>query len=123
MSEQVCGVSVNHPYIGVALGNDSISFVLVTERLVVFSSSSFMKVLKGLIAAYYVFNIVYPKTLHPPLSFIEHFLFNIKTGALPPTVVRFISCIDKLRQNYLSVLIATVVTYPCTNYLLSIAVL
>lgn len=96
MTEQVRGVIFNHPYIGVAIGNETVTFVLVTERLVVFSTNSFMKVLKGLLAAYYIFNIEYPRVLQYPLCFIQHFIFNVKSDTLPPTVIRFISCIDKL---------------------------
>lgn len=70
MTEQVYGIAVNHPYIGIAIGNERISFALVTERLIVFSTNSFMKVLKGLMAAYYVFNIEYhtvPALFHSTL--------------------------------------------------------
>lgn len=96
MTEQAKKLSVNHPYVGVVIGNDSVSFYLITERLIIFSTRSFIKALKGLMAAYYVFNIAYPKPLYSPLSFIQHFLFNIKNTTLPPAVIRFISCIDKL---------------------------
>ena len=96
MTEQAYGVAVNYPYIGVAVGTETISFALVTERLVVFTTNSFIKVLKGLMAAYYIFNIEYPKVIQYPLCFIQHFLFNIKNDTLPQTIIRFISCIDKL---------------------------
>ena len=96
IADQVPDVDINHPYIGTIIANESISFTLVTERLIVFTSNSFYRVLRGLMAAYYVFNIEYPKNLYHLMCFIQHFLFGIKIDTVPPAIVKFISCFDKL---------------------------
>ena len=77
ISNEVQKIPNNFPYIGVATGDDSLSFYLVVERTVLFSSSSFLKVLKGLIAAYYTFDIQYPQSLSLPLIFLQHFLWPV----------------------------------------------
>ena len=89
-------MSNNFPYIGLVAGDSSLSFYIIAERLVLLSSTSFLKVLKGLMAVYCSFNIQYPQSLSLPLLFIQHFLFNIKEDSLPPAIVRFISSVDKL---------------------------
>ena len=96
MSEQAKKLSNNFPYIGLVAGDNTLSFFVIAERVVLLSSSSFLKVLRGLMAAYYSFNIQYPQTLSQPLIFFQHFLFSVKEDTLPPAIIRFISCVDKL---------------------------
>ena len=89
----------NHPYIGVVAGDDSLSFSVVTERLLILSTGSFFKAFQALMASFYAFNIEYPKALSTPLIFIQHFIFSIKEESLPPAIVRFISSVDKLEES------------------------
>lgn len=96
VSVQARQVPMNHPYIGVVAGDSTLSFFVITERLVLFSTGSFLKALKGLMAAYYVFNIEYPKGLNMPLLFIQHFVLCIKEEILPQALIRFITSLDKL---------------------------
>ena len=87
---------MNHPYVGVVASDDSLSFFVVTERLLVLTTNSFFKALRGMMACFYVFNIEYPKGLHMPLIFLQHFVFCIKEESLPQALIRFIGLIDRL---------------------------
>ena len=88
----------NHPHIGVVAGDDSLSFSVVIERLLILSTGSFFKASQALMASFYAFNIEYPKALSTPLIFIQHFIFSIEEESLPPTIVHFISSVDKLEE-------------------------
>ena len=96
IGEDAKGVNINHPYIGVLKNNSVLSFAVIVERLVLLATKSFFKALKGLMAAYYVFNIEYPKSICQPFLFMQHFFFSILEKSLPPACVRLISSVDNL---------------------------
>ena len=96
VGEEAKKIPVNHPYIGVVAGDDTLSFFVVAERQLVLSTNSFFRALRGIMASYYIFNIEYPKELHMTLIFIQHFIFCIKEVNLPQAVIRSISSLDKL---------------------------
>ena len=89
-------VKLNHPYVGVVARDDSFSFFVVTERLVVLTTNSFFKAMSGMMACNYVFDIMYPQPLNVPLTFVQHFVYSIKENVIPQALVRFITCLDKL---------------------------
>lgn len=96
IGEDAKGVNINYPYIGVLKNDSVLSFAVIAERLVLLATKSFFKALKGLMAAFYVFNIEYPKFIRLPLLFIQHFFFSIVEKSLPPACVRLISSLDNL---------------------------
>ena len=72
-------------------------FFLVVERIVVSKTSDFFKALWGLTAAYFAFNIQYPKPLTNILVFTQHLLLGIKNKGqkIPPLVNRVYSAAMK----------------------------
>ena len=98
LDEAAVAVSENHPYLGLVLGGTSLEVYLVIERCVleaVGASSSFT----GLIAAYFAFNMTYPKALYAVLIFIQHFLLIIQDKQpLPISLTKLLSSLDKIQD-------------------------
>ena len=87
------------------------SFHVVTERIVLLSTTSFLKAAKGLVASYYVFNIQYPPQLLYPLTFLQHFLFDVKEDKLPPITVCIIITIEFVVLTSLSIQLSSAIAH------------
>ena len=96
LDETAMTVTDNHPYLGVVVGDASIEAYLVVERHVLDKVDA-SSCLVGLIAAYFAFNMTYPKSLYAVLIFIQHFLLNIRDKqTVPVSVTKLMSSLDKL---------------------------
>ena len=97
LDREVQKINQNFPYLVLVTENSSVQLFLVAERLVLHECSSFMSGLLSLIAAYFTFNIEYPKPLYAPCIFIQHIVFNIKDKqATPAPLVRLLSSLDNI---------------------------
>ena len=84
-----------HPLI-VKLAGQTHQYFVCVEKLVLCKCSDMADALHTLIAAYYVFDIAYPKQVHPILLFIQRYLVGIKDDQpIPPSLIRTISALDK----------------------------
>ena len=100
LETEVSKISQNEPYVAVLCNNDSedvtYQFYLVIERKMTIQSSTFADSITDLICAYFVFDIAYPKSIHPILFFLQRFVLGVKDKqTIPPVVTRILNCLDK----------------------------
>jgi len=77
LEKDVLDFPTNHPYIAVVVGNTLQCFV-TAKRFVLCEAKSFSDAIYDLIAAYYAFNIAYPKPIDPILTYIQKLVLNVK---------------------------------------------
>ena len=98
LDEEVKKVSQNFPYIAVVIGDSSIQYFVVVERLVLDDSEEFIDAVTALISAYFTFNIEYPRPLYAAFIFLQHFVLKLKDSQpVPPVVTRLLSSLDALQ--------------------------
>lgn len=96
LEEEVSKINQNEPYIATLLGEESYQFFVIAERKVFIESSSFANAITDMICAYFVFDISYPKSIHPILFFIQRFVLGIKDKQpIPSVVTRILNSLDK----------------------------
>ncbi len=82
----------NYPYVAMVLGDCSVQFFVVVERLVLCESDDFLAVLFDLVCVYFAFNIQYPRALYAVLLFIQHYILGIKDNQpIPAAPTRVLS--------------------------------
>ena len=92
LDEEVRKIPQNYPYVVMALGDDSLQFFIVGERLVLCECDEFIEALLDLICVYFTYNIEYPKNLSAVLLFVQHYILDIKDSQrIPPSPTRVIS--------------------------------
>ena len=96
LAEEAKKVPLNHPYIGVVASDDSFSFIVVTDWLLVLTTNSFFKALRDTMACFYVFNIDFLKVCTNPLYLFNIFVFSIKEENILQALIRFISSMNRL---------------------------
>ena len=70
-------------------------FFVVVERKVNIQSSRCADAITDMMCAYFVFDISYPKSIHPIL-FLLRFVLEVKDKQpIPPVVTRIMNCLDK----------------------------
>lgn len=74
LDEEVKKVPQNFPYISVLIGNSSIQFFIIAERLVLDDCEKLVDAMTALVGAYCTFNIQYPRPLYPVFIFLQHFV-------------------------------------------------
>ena len=90
-------VPQNFPYITVLVGDSSIQFFVVVERLVLDDCKELIDAVTALIGAYFTFNIEYPRPLYPVCIFLQQFVLRLKDRqTIPPIVTRMLSSLDAL---------------------------
>jgi len=78
-------------------GEEQFQIFVCAEQSVVLESRSVNDALIDLIAAYFVFDISYPKYLDSVLIFIQQFVFSLKDQQpLPNAVVKLVGNLEKL---------------------------
>ena len=96
LDEEAMTLSENHPYMGVVIGGTSLQVFVIVERTVLETVEA-STALSGLIAAYFSFNMTYPKGLYPLLIFIQHYILKIKDKQPTPIcLTKFLSSVDKI---------------------------
>jgi len=74
----------------------SAQLFLVAERCVLGAPNNAVSAVVGLIATYFVFNMIYPKQLYPVLIFLQHFVLSIKDKQPIPNILkRVMSSLDR----------------------------
>ena len=63
----------------------------VAERVIMEKSKCFFGALQALLAAYFIFNIEYPKSLRAVLIYLQCFIFSLK---IDQTVVTVPHCVN-----------------------------
>ena len=97
LAEEVEKLSLNFPYIAVVVGDSTVNYYLVAERIILTDCRSLFEALKGLVATYFVANMMYPKALNALLIFVQHIVLGIKDAQTVPNVVtQVVSSLDKL---------------------------
>lgn len=85
------------PYLVLIGHRTTFQLMLVAERQVICRVSTLWEGLKGLLGAYFAFNIEYPKPLRALLIFVQHHIFNVKDRqSIPNSVKQIKSSLDKL---------------------------
>ena len=99
LDEAAMALSENHPYVGLVMGGDTLEAYMVVERHVLERVES-SSILTGLIAAYFAFNMTYPKALYAVLICIQHFFLDIRDKQIiPVSVTKLLSSLDKLNMD------------------------
>lgn len=62
-------------------------FLVVEKRLLVSSFPDFRTAILALIAAYFAFDMAYPKPLYSTLLFIQHYMLNIRDDQTVPNAI------------------------------------
>ena len=97
VDKEVMSIAQNFPYIVMLTGDENIQFLLVAERKALTSTDNFMEILTALVAAYFTFNIEYPKALYPIFIFLQHFVMELKDcQSVPNALTRVLSSLDRL---------------------------
>lgn len=65
-------------------------FFVVVEKQMFTESGSISRVVVDVIAAYFAFDIVYPKALYSLLIFLQHHVLGIKDGQTEPNNVKIL---------------------------------
>jgi len=96
LEQDVLDFPTNHPYIAVVIGNTFQCFI-TAEYFALCKAKSFSDAIYDLIAAYYLFNIAYPKPIDPILTYIQKLVLNVNDPVKIPTVfVKIAAAIDKM---------------------------
>ena len=96
LDDAVMSLTDNHPYIAMVIGGSSAQLFLVAERCVLEAIEE-STVFVGSIAAYYAFNMAYPKPILSVLLFIQHYLLVVKDKQPAPiALTKFLSSLDKI---------------------------
>lgn len=78
-------------------GEEQFQIFVCAEQSVILESRSVKDVLIDLIAAYFIFDVSYPKYLDSVLIFIQHFVFDLKDQqSLPNAAVKLVGNLEKL---------------------------
>ena len=64
LDQEVLGIAENHAYVAAVVGDSTAQMFLVAERTVLGAVNNAVGTVFGLIATYFVFNMVYPKQLY-----------------------------------------------------------
>ena len=95
-------ITVNHPFIAVVEGINSMQFFLVVERVVTSSTSCFLDAMWGMMSLYFTFDISYPKPLQSLLIFVQHLVMSfIDKQKVPPAATRVYSSLQTLPEDEL----------------------
>lgn len=97
IEDEIQNVAEVSPYI-VVLGDISgCQYFIVCEKEVLVEAKSMKDAIIDLMAAFYVFDIAYPKSTAPVLLFIQRYVLNIKDSQpMPPSCSRLITSLNKL---------------------------
>ena len=97
LKESISREPSNIPYLAIIIDSGLlIQMHLIAERIILDSTTSVVKGMCGLIAAYFAFNIIYPPSLCPMLIFIQHILMGVvDKQQVPPLLTRIYSSISK----------------------------
>ena len=60
------------------VAESAVHYYLVAERIVMTDCESLFEALKGLVATYFMANIMYPKPLNALFIFVQHIALGIK---------------------------------------------
>ena len=84
------------PYI-IVLGKIGTDNFIAGESSTIIESKSFKDSLLDLIVVYFVYDIVYPKSLAPFFIFFQHFVFELKDGQqVPLPTSKLVSNLNKM---------------------------
>ena len=95
VSAQVEKITQSGPYV-VILGKpgmDTAQYMVCGEKNIICESKTLIDAILDLIGIYYIFDIIYPKSLAGILLFFQQQVFKIKDEQIPP------SCLSKLLSN------------------------
>ena len=77
-------------------GDENAQFFVCCEHIVIAECKTVKDAVIDLIAAYYVFDIAYPKCSNAMLLFIQHFVFGLKDSqAIPTTTSNLVNNLSK----------------------------
>ena len=95
IEREVSELSQAEPFIAVTgrAGTEAAQFFIICEKSILLESKSLRDAFIDLIAAYYVFDIAYPKSVAGAMLLFQHYVFKLKDQQPPP------SCLCKLVQN------------------------
>ena len=93
IEEAVSKTKANNPYIAVIMGDSRVQIFTVAERNIMEESDDFFSALQALIAAYFVFNMEYPKPVRPVLIYVQFFIFLCKDDQTVP------NCVNLFKSN------------------------
>ena len=95
--EKITGELPPAPRIVVLTSDESKQFFVVAEKEILTESTSLKRALVDVIAAFFTFDMAYPKQLYPVLLFIQHHILDIKDDQQVPNIVRIVfSALDRL---------------------------
>lgn len=77
MEEEAKKLKKNYPYLMVLESAKAINFLVIIEREIFVETETFNSALLYLFAAYYVFNIAYPKFCYPVFIFLQKYVLAI----------------------------------------------
>ena len=99
LDDEVYKIQQAAPFIvttGIA-GEEQFQIFICAEQSVILESKSVKDALIDLMAAYFVFDISYPKYLDSVLIFIQHYVFDLKDQQpLPSAAVKLVGNLEKL---------------------------
>lgn len=89
--------NLNYPYIIVCFTAEEVTYNIVVEQEPMCELRYFKGALIYLMAAYFIFNIAYPKPLNSLLVMIQHYIFGLAdTQVDSPAVIQTVTALKRM---------------------------
>ena len=99
LEDEISEMEQSEPYITVTSkpGTDTSQIFLCCESQIFIESKSMRDAMIEMMSTYFVFDIVYPKSLYGVLIFLQHHVFNLQDQqTVPSTVKTLLANLQKL---------------------------
>ena len=103
LEKEVSEIEQSAPFIlntGASVGDENSQFFVCCEQAIYLESNSAKDVIIDLICTYFVFDIVYPKSLNAILLFLQHYVFKLTDQQpLPPATSKLVGSLKKIKYT------------------------
>lgn len=97
VGEEVKKINCSQPFLLVLEGDEHFNFMIMCENNVFLRIRDLTDGLFFLLAIYYIFDMSYPKSLHPVYMFLQHHVFSLIDKAhIPDVVIRIVSVLRNI---------------------------
>ena len=97
IADKIKGINCSQPYLLVLEGDEHFNYMLICENEVFLRIRDLTDGLFYIIAMYYIFDMAYPKPLHPVYMFLQHHVFSLLDKAhVPDIVIRTVSVLKNI---------------------------
>ena len=93
--EEAERVGRKEPFILICETNESCEYIVFVEKECLMSTKSVVDAVADVICAFFVFDLVYPRSVYPLLVFFQHTLMGIKdTEKMPASILTLLTSLS-----------------------------